>query len=32
MSKEPKLCVLGVLGGKENIEAIALEDVMTWLV
>ncbi len=24
MSKEPKLCVLGVLGGKENFEAIAL--------
>ena len=25
MSKEPKLCVLGVLGGKVNFEAIALK-------
>ena len=27
MSKEPKLCVLGVLGGKEDFEAIALDGI-----
>ena len=31
MSKEPKLCALGVLGGKENFEAIALGRWGEWL-